>query len=78
MIQLVNYDTGRAVLERVSLRSTFFGRLTGYLAKDSQDIPGILFLDTPRVHTIGMRFARLLKRQRKGVNAENGHAVRFV
>ena len=57
MNRLVKKHTGQVVLEGVSLGSTFYGRLTGYLFKSSHDIPGILFLHTSRVHTMGMRFS---------------------
>jgi uncharacterized membrane protein (UPF0127 family) len=53
---LVKQGTGQVVLEGLNICSTFYGRLTGYLLRTNHKSPGLLFVDTPRVHTLGMRF----------------------
>ncbi|MDF1535010.1 MAG: DUF192 domain-containing protein [bacterium] len=56
MNALVNSNTGQVILDELDVRSTFFGRLTGYALRGFINCPGMLFLDTPRVHTLGMLF----------------------
>jgi uncharacterized membrane protein (UPF0127 family) len=57
MKQLIKYKTGQVVLEGLAICSTFHARLTGYLLKSSWKKPGLLFMNTARIHTFGMRFS---------------------
>ena len=56
MNALVNRNTGQVILEGVVIKSTFSGRLTGYTLRSGIGPPGMLFMDTRRVHTWGMLF----------------------
>ena len=56
MNTLVNRNTGQVIVEKLDVRSTFFGRLKGYALRADIGPPGMLFLDTPKVHTLGMLF----------------------
>ena len=54
---LVNTRTGDIVIEKLFVRATFWGRFRGLLLKRSMIAgSGMLFIDTRRVHTIGMFF----------------------
>ena len=53
---LVKQGTGQVVLEGLNICSTFNGRLMGYLLRTNHKSPGLLFVDTPRVHTLWMQF----------------------
>lgn len=55
MVKLINTETGHTFLEKVLVRTSFWGRLTGYLLKSRiKNCDGILLINTSRVHTCGM------------------------
>lgn len=54
---LVKQDTGQVVLEGLGICSNFYQRLTGYLLRTDLKSPGLLFMNTSRVHTMGMLFS---------------------
>ena len=56
MNALISLRTGEIVMEGVETCSTFYQRLTGYLLKSNRHLHGLLFLNTRRVHTVGMKF----------------------
>ncbi len=52
---LINTRTGRTFINNLSIKSSFWGRLTGYLFEpESMKENGMLLLKTKRVHTFGM------------------------
>jgi uncharacterized membrane protein (UPF0127 family) len=55
MMKLINTRTGRTFLNNLSIKSSFWGRLVGYLfVPESENKNGMLLLTTKRVHTFGM------------------------
>jgi uncharacterized membrane protein (UPF0127 family) len=54
---LFKHDTGQIVLEGLDICSNFYQRLTGYILRTDLESPGLLFVNTSRVHTLGMLFS---------------------
>jgi uncharacterized membrane protein (UPF0127 family) len=57
MIHLIDHRTGMIIVEKLIVRSTFSGRLRGFAyRKIPAHDTAMLFLNTKRIHTIGMFF----------------------
>ena len=58
MMKLINTRTGQTFLNNLSIKSSFWGRLRGYLfIPESEKENGMLLLTTKRVHTFGMDYS---------------------
>ena len=56
MSTLVSVSSGEVIMGGLTICSTFLSRLTGYLVEINRYSPGLFFLNTRKVHTIGMGF----------------------
>lgn len=56
-MKLINTLTGEAIINTLSIRSTFLGRLRGYLFSRRPDSGhGVLLMGVRHIHTLFMRF----------------------
>jgi len=57
MVMLRNVRTGKTVIKKLAVRTTFLEKLTGYMMQSRPEMnTGILLLNTSRVHTAFMKF----------------------